>query len=241
MFQPTGHDLPKKLLGLDFISHHTLREHHDNRHRSAMRFGFVESDILRKCFPSDEQIIWCKANGYVFCPSPTDDVDLFGVRSFTPSLFCRNKRRGGWVEGVGHDFSREKKLAALQWLMFSKKGLPWSSKLDYEEQLKSVTAPYYVPSVTELVYVIAMYRKINGVRLFLDTYIRTSTIDGEHDHVLVHHSDEHNISIPTGLLGAGKGPTSFSKEAYLTFNQAIDPSAFSVEGRFFCLFLLMVY
>lgn len=121
--------------------------------------------------------MWLRANGYMLVAGPATDQNLLGVRALARSLFYRMNDGDGWFEEAKQTFSRTDMIREGQWLMLRMGDVPNSRSKNWNEQLKLVSDPEYVPNAAEVSYGVTVYRKVRGF-LPLDELLRAYVVRG---------------------------------------------------------------
>jgi hypothetical protein len=168
---PKGYALASMILGDDFISPEDVS--------TAYGFSYSEDQLshFANTLPDEKTIQWLCTNGYMLVAGPASDQNLLGIRAFDRSLFYRQNDGDGWFEYKTHTFSRTDMVRGGQWLMLKKNDVPNSRSKNWNEQLKLVQNPERVPNVAEVSYGVTVYRKVRGVHLLPNFYVRTSSVD----------------------------------------------------------------
>jgi hypothetical protein len=186
---PKGYALSRLILGDDFISPEDVA--------SAYGFSYTKDQLAQfaSTLPEEKTIQWLRTNGYMLVAGPTTDLNLLGVRALDRSLFYRKNDGDSWFEDEKHTFSRTDMVRGGQWLMLRKGDVPNSRSKNWKEQASLVTSPEYVPNVAEASYGITVYRKVRGVYLLSDFYVRTSYVDADGVRVIVGYFDEQGLGV----------------------------------------------
>lgn len=168
----------RMILGKDFI----IPEEVPN-------YGSTYSDeqlaCLAETIPDLETVNWLRENHHVLVCTPVADTNLLGVRSFDNQLFY--SKQGGWYAEDRQKFARTDVVKGGQWLMFSKGAAPnlfWSKNLP-EKRILVTAGQERVPNAAEVSYGMTLYRKVRGINLLPDFYVRTSSIDVNGNQVYV--------------------------------------------------------
>lgn len=186
---PEGVDLARMILGDDFISPQEVA--------AAYGFSYSEDQLAHfaNTLPDFETLMWLRTNGYMLVAVPAFDQNLLGVHALDRSLFYRKNDGDGWFEDEKHTFSRTDMIRGRQWLMLRKGDVPNSRSKNWNEQSKLVASPERVPNVAEVCYGVTVYRKVRGIYLLPNFYVRTSSVDADGYRVSVGDFDERGLSV----------------------------------------------
>jgi hypothetical protein len=174
---PEGIDLARLILGNDFISPEEVAK--------AYGFSYSEDQFAQfaDTLPDFETLMWLRQNGYMLVAGPATDQNLLDVRDFDNQLFYSKSE--GWYAEDKQTFSRTDMVRGGQWLMLRKGDVPKSRGETWSKQYDMVKAPEYVPNVAEVSYGVTVYRKVRGVYLLPNFWVRTSSVDAGGDRVYV--------------------------------------------------------
>jgi len=131
-----------------------------------------------KTVPSEETLHWLKANGYALVPGPPTPLGLKDIHALNPGLlFWKN-----WYPGYGF-FTGD--TIGPEWLAIRIAPVPHSHEKSWEEQLALLSERERVPNAGEVGWLITTIFLVRDIRLFEETYVRTSSDlqDGTPDHV----------------------------------------------------------
>lgn len=186
---PEGVDLARLILGNDFISPEDVA--------NVYGFSYSEDQLAHfaDTLPDFETLMWLRTNGYMLVTGPTTDQNLLGVRALDRSLFYRKNDGDGWFEEEKQTFSRTDMVRGGRWLMLRKGDVPNSRSKNWKEQSSLVTSPEHVPNVAEVSYGVTVYRKVRGVYLLPNFYVRTSSAAAGGDRVGVGDFGEQGLGV----------------------------------------------
>jgi len=185
---PEGHELARLILGDDYITPEEM----------AIAYGkFVytpkQLEHFADTLPNTKTILWLHANGYMLIAGPPMKLNLFQIRQIDNKLFY-NEIKGWWYEEK-QKFAHEDKVACSKWLAIRKKAVPNSFSKTWKEQQNLITEVERVPNASEVVYVITAYFKVRGIYLLQWKYVRTSSKNNKHQHILVGLFDGRGVDI----------------------------------------------
>jgi len=81
------------------------------------------------------------------------------------------------------------------WLMIRKQPYPGSRFKTWGFQQKILTKEEYIPSAAEVVYAFTTYHMVRGVCLLNNSYVRTSSVDEDNEHVIVGNNGADGINV----------------------------------------------
>lgn len=175
----TDYARAREILGDDFISPEDVRA----------VYPLQVSDNMEE-LPSEDDLRWLKANGYMLLPQPHEHLSVLDVRNLDNQLFY--SKTGGWYEN--HAFSRDDKTGS-GWLAIRKTPVNGSLNKSWKEQSTLLQAEEYVPNAAELCWALTIYFKVHSVYLFGGVYARTSSLDSGSYRVFVGYFDAGGLCV----------------------------------------------
>jgi hypothetical protein len=113
-------------------------------------------------------------------PTPPTSMSLIDVRNIQPTYFPPGM--GMWYSCYDFPYTDE---TSFGWLAIKKTPVEDSTKKEWEEQSKLLSAVEYVPNTAEMSWFITTYLAVRDIRLFKNAYVRTSSLNWDNNHVLV--------------------------------------------------------
>ncbi len=169
--------LARPILGGDFVTPEEIM---------TARPGVIYSDVqiaqLAEAIPSEEDLRWCKANGYAVMAAPPGCLSLLSIRMLKDSIFY--SKTGGWYADKQQKFAYTDKTT-FGWLAIRKTEVPKSRSKNWDEQSALISNVEYVPNAAEMSWFITTFFEVRGVRLFEKVYVRTSSLDSGGGRVVV--------------------------------------------------------
>ncbi len=173
--------LAREILGDDFISPEDIRKVYQLQASDNM-------DTL----PSENDLRWLKANGYILVPMPHEHLSVLDVRNLDNKLFY--SKTGGWYEE--QKFARDERTGPYtSWLAIKKTVVNGSLNKSWNDQNELLSDVEHVPNAAELTWAVTIYYKVRGVYLFPDTYARVSSLDSGGNRVGVGVFDARGLSV----------------------------------------------
>jgi hypothetical protein len=126
---------------------------------------------LADTLPTEEQLLWCKENGYALVCGPPTEMSLLDIRSQKSDLFY--SKTGGWY--ANEKFASNDKVSC-RWLAIRKTEVPNSLEKTWNDQQKLLSEHEEVPNAAEMSWFITTYYEVRGVYLFKGVYVRTSSV-----------------------------------------------------------------
>ncbi len=177
--------LAQSILGTDFITPEEV-----SKARPSIVYTDEQIKVLAKSLPSEDMLKWCKENGYAVMPAPPQACSLLDVREIQSSHFYPNT--DGWYSN--QKFAREDKTS-FGWLAIKKTPVANSTRKNWDEQSKLLSALEHVPNVAEIWWFITTYFEVRGIRLFEGIYVRTPSLDSDGGRVLVGRFDSTGLHV----------------------------------------------
>jgi len=163
--QQKGYEPARNILGDDFISPEEVAE--------ARGVSYTPEQLkqLADTLPTQEQLQWCKDNGYAVVAGSPTEMSLLDVRSAKSSLFY--SKTEGWY--ANQPFAANEKVSC-RWLAIRKTEVPNSLNKKWDAQQKLLSDVEQVPNAAEMSWFITTYYEVRGVYLFKGVYVRTSSV-----------------------------------------------------------------
>jgi hypothetical protein len=174
---PEGPDLARLILRDDLISPQEMAKEY------GWTYNAEQLAQLEESFPSQEAIVQASRDYSFIVPGPPQNTNLLGVRDLDPELF--RAKSAGWYAEEGQKFSREDIVEFAKWLIIRKGDVPNSRNKTPSEQDQMVTAPAYIPNAAQAAYAFTAYKKVRGINLLPNFYVRTSSKTAGGSHVCV--------------------------------------------------------
>ncbi len=168
--------LAKSILGADFITPEEV-----TKARPRVVYTNEQITALAKSLPSEDVLKWCKDNGYTVMPAPPTAMSLLDVQEIQSTHFYL-KTDGLWYSN--QKFAREDQTS-FGWLYIKKTPVANSTRKNWTNQNKLLSALEKVPNATEMSWFTITYFEVRGIRLFEGVYVRTSSLGSDGDHVYV--------------------------------------------------------
>ena len=177
----------RDILGESFISPQEIAEVHDVNYTRA------QLAELASTLPDKEVLQWARDNHFVVVAGPPREMSLLRVRAVDRKLF--RSESGAWFTQNYEEFAHCD-LVGTGWLVISKGFVPDSTGKTWEEQKDLLADNERIPNVAEVAWFLTTYAKVRSTRLFLRTWLRTSSVNvvGESVHI-GYFAHAHGLSI----------------------------------------------
>ncbi|MEA1929712.1 MAG: hypothetical protein U9M92_02450 [Patescibacteria group bacterium] len=185
--EQTDYTHAQSILGTDFIIPEEVMEA-----RSGITYAGRHLAFLAETMPSEENLRWCKDNGYAVMPAPPKPIALLPVRALKPANFYL--KTGGWYADESEKFASSDKTRR-GWLAVRKTLVPNSTSKTWDEQNELLSSVEEVPNAAEMAWFITTYFDVRGIRLFEDIWVRTSSVDSDGNHVDVGHFGQDGLHV----------------------------------------------
>lgn len=182
------YSLAQSILGTDFITPEEV-----TKARRAIVYTVEQITALAESLPSEDVLKWCKDNGYAVMPAPPQACSTLDVREIQSVHFY--SKMGGWYDY--QKFARKDKTS-FGWLLIKMMPVSNSTKKNWDEQNKLLSALEKVPNAAEMSWFITTYLEVRGIRLFEGVYVRTSSLDSGCDRVHVGYFDSAELCVGEG-------------------------------------------
>lgn len=162
------YSLAQQILGIDFITPEEIMK------VAAVIYDEKQLDTLHDTIPSEDVLRWCMEHNYAVIAAPPHPINLLNIRMLDSDLFY--SKSGGWYS--------ERKLASYNkttqgWLLIRKDPMPESTSKNWNEQNKLLSGVESVPNSAEVSWLVTIYFKVRGIRLFERLYVRCSDLDSD--------------------------------------------------------------
>jgi hypothetical protein len=183
-------------LGRDFIPPELLMQHPDGDFATHFQYSAEQIFKFASTVPSVYQLLLAQKGGYMLVAGPIIDTNLIGVRELDRSLFYEEIGWKCWWREDRQTFSQNEMCKGSQWIMIKKGALQNSRSKGWNEQLRLVQSPEFVPNSAEVSYAVSMYRKVHRVNILPNLYVRTSSVCllGNHIYIGSQCSDSLRVS-----------------------------------------------
>lgn len=180
------YDLARSILGEDFITPEEIAQ------ARAIRYTGEQFNKFAETVPTEEQLLWCRDNGFMVTAGPSQELSLLEIRELKSGFFY--SKSGGWYEGDKELFSRDDKVA-VAWLAIRKEAVPSSFSKNWRQQQELISNLEYIPNAAETAWAITVYKAVRGIYLLPSLYVRTSSLDSSGSHVVVGGFDDAGLRV----------------------------------------------
>ena len=172
-FRHYNDEKARSILGTDFITPEEVMKAHPDVIYTDKHLAF-----LAETMPSEEDLRWCKDNGYAVMPAPPDPITLLDVRALKVSHFY--SETGGWY--ANQKFASNDKTRR-GWLAVRKEPVPNLILKTWNERKKLLSGVEDMPNAAEMAWFIITYFEVRDVRLFENVLVCTRSFRSDGCHI----------------------------------------------------------
>ncbi len=136
--------------------------------------------------PSEEAIRWLYGGEFTLIAGPPEPMSLLDIRNLDKDMFFTEE--GGWFSHEEQLFSHQEKVEC-KWIMIQKEQLrvmgSGKKAVFTFKELETIGPKRYAPNAAEIAWCIYVYRKVNGIWLFPDYQVVSSSVDDDGKSVVV--------------------------------------------------------
>jgi len=177
----SDYELARNILGDDFIPPA------DVTRARGLVYSRTQLAAFRKTLPSRKVLAQLRADGYVLVAGPPAPFSLSDVHGLNNTLFFFKH-----IEWYGK-YSTD--TVGPVWLALRKSVVPNSKNKTWNKQQALLSSDERVPNATEVVWGLTTYRKVHGVYLINEPWVRTSSLDPSGRHIILGNFDSNGMFI----------------------------------------------